>query len=265
MAKKFYWLKLQKDFFKRHDIRIIEAMPNGKDYILFYLKLLLESISHDGELRFSETIPYNEEMLATITDTNIDIVRNAMKIFIELNMVEILDDMTIFMAETQKLIGCETSTAERVRNYREKQKALHCNTDVTNCNANAEHCNTEIEIEKELDIEKEIDITSTSVDYQCIANYFNSICVSFPKVQMISAARKKAIKARLNNGYTYSDFEKLFKLAENSEFLKGKNNRDWQATFDWLTKDANMAKVLDGNYNDKAVIEDKPAKDGEYW
>ena len=29
--KRFYWLKLKKDFFKRHDIRIIEAMPNGKD------------------------------------------------------------------------------------------------------------------------------------------------------------------------------------------------------------------------------------------
>ena len=38
--KKYYWLKLKKDFFKRHDIQIIENMPNGKDYVLFYLKLL---------------------------------------------------------------------------------------------------------------------------------------------------------------------------------------------------------------------------------
>ena len=41
--KKYFWLKLDKDFFKRHDIRIVESMPNGKDYILFYLKLLCES------------------------------------------------------------------------------------------------------------------------------------------------------------------------------------------------------------------------------
>ena len=60
-SKRFYWLKLEKDFFKRHDIRIVEAMPNGKDYIIFYLKLLCESTSHEGYLRFSETIPYNEE------------------------------------------------------------------------------------------------------------------------------------------------------------------------------------------------------------
>ena len=74
---KFYWLKLKRDFFKRHDIRIIEGMPNGKDYVLFYLKLLCESVDHEGNLRFSEQIPYNEQMLSTITDTNVDIVRNA--------------------------------------------------------------------------------------------------------------------------------------------------------------------------------------------
>ena len=55
--KKFYWLKLKRDFFKRHDIRIIESMPNGKDYILFYLKMLLESIDHEGEQRVSDAIP----------------------------------------------------------------------------------------------------------------------------------------------------------------------------------------------------------------
>ena len=76
-GKRYYWLKLQKDFFKRHDIRIIENMPNGKDYVLFYLKLLCESTSHDGNLRFSDTIPYSEDMLSTITNTNIDIVRSS--------------------------------------------------------------------------------------------------------------------------------------------------------------------------------------------
>lgn len=68
-SKTFYWLKLKRDFFKRHDIQIIESMPNGKDYILFYLKLLCESVDHEGNLRFSDQIPYNEQMLSTITNT----------------------------------------------------------------------------------------------------------------------------------------------------------------------------------------------------
>ena len=74
---RYYWIKLKRDFFKRHDIRIIEEMQNGKDYILFYLKLLCESVDHDGNLRFSEQIPYSEQMLSVITNTNLDIVRSA--------------------------------------------------------------------------------------------------------------------------------------------------------------------------------------------
>lgn len=123
---KFYWLKLKRDFFKRHDIRIIESMPNGKDYILFYLKLLCESVDHEGNLRFSESIPYSESMLATITDTNVDIVRSAVKVFAELGMMEIMDDGTYYMTEVSKMIGsaANNDNANRQRRFREKQKAL---------------------------------------------------------------------------------------------------------------------------------------------
>ena len=117
-GKRYYWLKLKRDFFKRHDIRIIESMPNGKDYVLFYLKLLVESVDHEGKLRFSEQIPYSSEMLATITDTNVDIVRQAVKIFVELNMMEAMDDGTYFMSEVQKMLGSETEWAEKKRLYR---------------------------------------------------------------------------------------------------------------------------------------------------
>lgn len=121
---KFYWLKLQKDFFKRHDIRIIEDMPNGKDYILFYLKLLVESITHEGSLRFSDAIPYNEQMLSTITNTNVDIVRSAMTVFADLGMIDVLEDKTIYMAEVSKMIGFETEWAKKKREYRDKKRTL---------------------------------------------------------------------------------------------------------------------------------------------
>ena len=150
-AKKFYWLKLKRDFFKRHDIRIIEEMENGKDYILFYLKMLLESIDHEGHLRFSETIPYNEKMLSVITNTNIDIVRSALKVFAELNMLEIFDDRTIYMTEVKKLTGSETEFAKKKREYR--QKLL----EERQCEDNVRQ-EIEIELEKDIDIDKEIEI-----------------------------------------------------------------------------------------------------------
>lgn len=138
--KRYYWLKLHKDFFKRHEIRIIEDMPNGKDYILFYLKLLVESVTHEGALRFSDAIPYNEQMLATITNTNVDIVKAAMQIFIELHMIELLDDQTIFMAEVAEMIGSEAASTIRSRKCRDKQKTLQGNNDATLLQQN---CNTE--------------------------------------------------------------------------------------------------------------------------
>lgn len=88
------------------------------------------------------------------------------------------------------------------------------------------------------------------VDCKEIVDLFNSICVSFPSVRSLSDARRKAIKARLNT-YSLEQFKAMFETAEASSFLKGQNNRNWRANFDWLIKDSNFAKVLDGNYSDK--------------
>lgn len=145
-TKKYYWLKLKRDFFKRHDIQIIEAMPNGKDYILFYLKMLVESVDHDGNLRFNDLIPYDESMLSTITNTNVDIVRSAMRIFTELRMIEVLNDQTIYMAEVNKMLGTETYWAEQKR----KQRIGQCPQDVQRVQ---QLSNQEIELEKEIDID----------------------------------------------------------------------------------------------------------------
>ena len=156
-SKKYYWLKLKRDFFKRHDIRIIEEMPNGKDYILFYLKLLLESIDHEGTLRFSDAIPYNEQMLSVVTNTNIDIVRSAMKIFTELNMMEVMDDGTLYMSEVNKMIGSETEWAKKKRVQRAKED---------NVPLLSSKCPTELEKEKkkELYIESDVDVDMLDTD-----------------------------------------------------------------------------------------------------
>jgi hypothetical protein len=104
-----------------------------------------------------------------------------------------------------------------------------------------------IRLDKDREDIVDVPTERTPILYQEIADMFNNICVSYPKLTKLSDARKKAVKARLNT-YTIEDFKKLFTIAEESDFLKGKNERNWSATFDWLIKDSNMAKVLDGNY-----------------
>lgn len=99
-------------------------------------------------------------------------------------------------------------------------------------------------------------LNNNKINYQQIADMYNNTCVSFPKLTKLSDKRKKAIKARLNT-YTVEDFKRLFEMAESSSFLKGQNNRNWSATFDWLIQDGNMAKVLDGNYANKSMTQRK--------
>lgn len=93
-------------------------------------------------------------------------------------------------------------------------------------------------------------IGKVSIDYNGIKDAYNEICVSLPPIRSLSDARKKAIKARLNS-YTVEDIHEAFRKAEASDFLTGNNDRNWNATFDWILKDANFAKVLDGNYDNR--------------
>lgn len=244
--KKYYWLKLKRDFFKRHDIRIIEAMPNGKDYILFYLKLLLESIDHEGALRFSDAIPYNEQMLSVITNTNVDIVKSAMEIFLGLNMIEVFDDRTIYMNEVDKLIGSESASAERVRKHRENTKLLQCNTDVTKSNI-------EIDIDKDIhkDIEKEEEKESPppAPSSDSVSQEFEELWSKYPRKEGKKAAfasyqraKKKGatfddVKAGILN---YLDYIKIKKIEP--QFIKQGstwfNGEHWNDEYDYSVPEA---------------------------
>ena len=97
-----------------------------------------------------------------VTNTNIDTVRSAMKLFVELNMMQVLEDQTIYMSEVEKLIGSavDNDNANRVRRCREKKKQLalqNVTNDVTKCN---ESKSKSLEKEKEI----EIDITTTTTE-----------------------------------------------------------------------------------------------------
>jgi len=149
----YFWLRLHRDFFKRHDTRIIENMENGKDYLLFYLKLLCESVDHEGRLRFSDTIPYDASMLSTITNTNIDIVRAAVNVFSDLKLMDVLDDGTFYFTQVESMTGSVTSWAAKKREWRAKQKALAVDEDTQEDNLG--HVRQEIEQEQEIEIKKE--------------------------------------------------------------------------------------------------------------
>ena len=99
--------------------------------------------------------------------------------------------------------------------------------------------------------DEKIPVEREQTNYKAVVDSYNSLCKSFPKVTKLSERRRKAIKARLKE-YSLAELEKAFTLAEESEFLKGANNRNWMASFDWIISDSNLPKVLEGKYANRA-------------
>ena len=124
-----YFLKLKRDFFKRHDIRLIDAQFKA-DGIKFYLWMLCESLDHEGRLRFSESRPYSIEDLAILAGVDQDTAENMMLFLKQCDMVAVESDGTIIMKTMDSFIAPDTG-AERSRRYRERKRAEKNVTDAS--------------------------------------------------------------------------------------------------------------------------------------
>lgn len=250
------WIKITTDIFDDEKILLIESMPSPDSIIVIWFKLLTFAgkQNNDGVFMMSNRIAYTDEMLASIFRRDINTVRLALDTFKRFGMIEIIDNViTIPNWNKHQTLDAYEKKKERDRLYQAERRANQRALIEKSSDKSSDIAFSDIEEDKEKDKDKEEDIKEIhkeKTDYQQIVDLFNSICTSLPSVRSLSDARKKAIKARLTT-YTVDDFRKCFENAESSSFLKGGNNRNWNATFDWLIKDQNMAKVLDGNYSDK--------------
>lgn len=249
--ERYYWLKLHRNFFKRHDIRILENMPNGKELVLLYLKLMTESVDHEGALRFSDTLPYSEEMLASVTDTAEEIVHTGMQIFQELRILEVQEDGTIFLPAAAKLLDSETYAAKRKREAKEpdggKFPPFRGNF------AQEKETDTESDTDKDTEIETEgLTVPEGTVrrakDARRVMQAWNSL--GLQQVSRITADsnRGRMLYARITDYGVDAVLEAIEKI-RNSDFLKGQNAKGWSITFDWFVKPNNFPKVLEGNYD----------------
>lgn len=168
--KKYYYLKLPKGWFDRHDLKIIRKMPQGDSVALFYLMLLTESIDHDGQLRFDEFIPYDTESLSIVFDFEPAFIEMAVSLLMKFGLVERWEDETIFMTKLENMIGSTSTSTQRVREHRarKKQEALHETLHEMKSNPILE-----LELEKEIDIELELEAgNATTTAYSEISKIY---------------------------------------------------------------------------------------------
>lgn len=215
--KKYYYLRLKDNFFDSDELKILESMKDGYLYSNILLKLYLRSLKNDGKLVVNDRIPYNAEMLASVTGHQIGTVKQALSILKDLGLIDVLENGAIYMLDIQNFIGKGSSEADRKREYRQRIE-----TDRTNVQTNLREISEKSppEIEKELEIEKEKEL---EIDNKCAST---------------KQKRKRFVKPTISDIEQYCseknisiNAQQFIDYYESNGWKVGRNSmKDWQAT-----------------------------------
>ena len=223
MAKRYYWLKLPKDFFEDKAIKRLRQIAGGDTYTIIYLKMLLKSMEDDGKL-------FYEGIEDTICDEiALDINESADDVQVTISYLEkkgllIVTDSEVELTRLTEMVGSETDKAELMRKLRNKEKGNNVtkiSNNVTKALPTVTNCYTEKEKEKEKSREDtEID---TKKKKKSAKADLNGMIDSFTENEELKDALKafldmrKSIKRPIQTEYA-------FKLALNK--LKQLSDRD---------------------------------------
>ncbi|QCR33157.1 hypothetical protein C1N55_13630 [Lysinibacillus sp. SGAir0095] len=253
--KKYYYMRLKENFFESEELVMLESLPDGILYSNILIKLYLKSLKNEGRLMFKDTIPYNAQMIATITRHQVGTVEKALTIFKDLGLIEVLDNGAIYMNDIQLFIGKASTEAERKKKARmaiEKEKTLIGQTSDKCPNENGQmsdelppetEIETEIELEKETKTEKEVLVGLSSGQSPLIDMNFLLIQDTFrksirePKPQDLIKMNEalefyepklilEAIKAAVGKGKTFSYVLGILDNWRNEDGIRSYN--DWQ-------------------------------------
>ena len=214
--KKYYYLRLKDNFFDSDELKILESMKDGYLYSNILLKLYLRSLKNDGKLVVNERIPYSADMLASVTGHQVGTIKQALSVFKDLGLIDVLDNGAIYMLDIQNFIGKGSSEADRKREYRQRIETDR--TDVqTNLRQISDKSTPEIEIELEKDIEIEKEIHSSAKSTTTKRKRFEKPTLS--QITQYCLERNNNVNA-----------EQFYDYYESNGWKVGKNSmKDWKA------------------------------------
>lgn len=225
--KHYYYIKLKADYFDTDEMIVLESMTDGHKYSNILLKFMLRSLRNEGKLMFNDKIPFNAVMLSQVTRHSVGDIEKAVKLFKDLNLIEILDNGAIYINDIQNFIGKSSTEADRKRSYRnrihEDKKLLgHLSEECPEINP--PELELEPELEKELELENKEDKFKSFMQFKdfCIKKYKNQIITNCCPTLLLGNQLK------INeNGYLESRFEGK-KIDINPEKAK----KLWQILFE---------------------------------
>ena len=263
MEKRFFWLKLRETFFNETYIKAMRTFKNGDSLVLTYLEMALYSLKSNGVIERGELTPSLADEISIAINEPVTRVKRTIEMLTKARVAE-LDGDRLYLTEMMKLMGSESSSAERMRKLRSRRSdelpPSHSDSPVTS--PAAKSVTTELELEKEKEPETEPPQPPAGESGGCdevgqpnfedVVLQFNSICGSLNKVSGMTEPRRKAVQSALQE-IGQDKLTELFRKAEASDFLTKRNSTGWKAGFDWLMKPEHYTKVLEGNYDNRTA------------
>lgn len=216
--KRYYWLKFKEDFFDFKGVKKLRKLAGGDTYVIIYLKMLLRSLKTEGILEYCGIEDDFAKEIALDLDEDVDNVKVVLTIITGCGMCEFYDDTHIFLPYVGENTGSETASTQRVRDFRERQKALQCNTDVTEVKriGNVEK---EIEIRDRDKSKSKNTLAHPEVSGVVIEEPFDTFWREYPRKTGKGDARKKFVKALTKTSFQ-NIMDALARVKETDQWRK---------------------------------------------
>ena len=248
--KRYYWLKLKKDFFDSKEMKKLRKLAGGDTFTIIYLKMQLLSLADEGKLYFDGVEDSFAEEIALQIDEDPENVKVTILYLQKVGLVEMQADNELFLSEVPYMIGSETDKAEYMRKKRQqKSKYVISNgNNVTQMLPDVTKCYAEKEIEIEKDIEKKIETEidnknkNKKTEYDVlIENYSDNIDLRNTIYEFIKM--RKGIKKPITSYGLKKMLNKLDSLADNDKnkiaILDQSIMRSWAGIFELNQKGGN--------------------------
>lgn len=274
-GKKFYWIKLKKDFMTSDTVDFLMGQKNGAQYVVLYQMLCLMCINTSGELarQIGEVIiPFDvDKIQRDCKYFSRDTVTIALGLFRKLGLIYEQESGSLIIADFEELIGSETDYANQKRIQRKGGQLRRHLEDIGVDNVSGAVSDLSIQsksIEKEIrerdkssetETDKNENLITVSnetvrqTEVRLIVEAWNELQdYGIKPISKLSAGTKRyaSLVARIKQ-YNVADILAAIDRIKASEFLQGKNKNGWTITFDWFVLPNNFHKVFEGNYDDK--------------
>lgn len=257
MSRRYFWLKLREDFFRDKAMKKMRRIAGGDTYVIIYLKMMLMSIQTEGELYFDGIENDFAAELALALDEDEDNVRVAIGFLLRSGKLIEKSKSVYFMPEASEAIGSESSSAERVRKFREKQKQKQLEAEVTvalpctaempemlQCNTGETPCNVTGNVEKSREDKSRVDkrdSTDTQSDKPTAAPP--------PKQKRFVKPTLEDIRVYCQSRQNSVDPERFWNYYESNGWRVGKSPmKDWKAAVrNWELNERNRGESHGSN------------------